>query len=47
MQQVIENDYDMHTMLDIENNNNESDETGAVIIQVYLEGNISSGLTMW
>lgn len=47
MQQIIETYYDTNSMLDIENNNSESDEMEVAINQAYLGGKISSGLGIW
>lgn len=47
MQQIIETHYDMSSMLSTEKNNSESNEMEAAINQAYLEGKISSGLSIW
>lgn len=46
MQQITETYYDMRSLLSIENNNSESNEMEATINQAYLEGKLSSGLSI-
>lgn len=47
MQQITETYNDMSSLLSIEKNNTESNEMEATVNKAYLEGKLSSGLSIW
>lgn len=47
MNRLFRLNYDMSSMLGIENSHSESDDMKTAISQAHLEGKISSGLTIW